>query len=85
MVRFGILGFGLHAAKRLMPGFQLAKNSSVTAISRRDLKKAKDSARTHGVPCAFDSPAELGRYPEVDAVFVATPNACYLGDVLLAL
>jgi len=85
MVRFGILGFGLHAAKRLMPGFQRAKNSCVTAISRRDLGKAQHSARTYGIPSAFGSPAELCRCPEVDAVFVATPNACHLEDVLLAL
>lgn len=85
MVRFGILGFGLHAAKRLMPGFQRAKNSCVTAISRRDLGKAQNSARTYGIPFAFGSPAELCRCPEVDAVFVATPNACHLEDVLLAL
>jgi len=85
MVRFGILGFGLHAAKRLMPGFQRAKNSCVTAISRRNLGKAQDSARPYGISFAFGSPAELCRCPEVDAVFVATPNACHLEDVLLAL
>ena len=85
MVRFGILGFGLHAAKRLMPGFQRAKNSCVAAISRRDLEKAQDSARTYGIPFAFGSSAELCRCPEVDAVFVATPNACHREDVLLAL
>lgn len=85
MVRFGILGFGLHAAKRLMPGFERANNSCVTAISRRDLGKAQDSARIYGIPFAFGSAAELCRCPEVDAVFVATPNACHLEDVLLAL
>jgi len=85
MVRFGILGFGLHAAKRLMPGFLRAKNSRVAAISRRELGTAENSARSYGIPFAFGSAAELCRCPEVDAVFVASPNACHLGDVLLAL
>jgi predicted dehydrogenase len=85
MVRFGILGFGLHAAKRLMPGFKRARNCCVTAISRRELVKAKDSAALFGIPSAFGSAAELCRCPEVDAIFVATPNACHLHDVLLAL
>ena len=31
MIRFGILGFGLHAVKRLMPGFAGAKRCRVSA------------------------------------------------------
>jgi 1,5-anhydro-D-fructose reductase (1,5-anhydro-D-mannitol-forming) len=84
MVRFGILGFGLHAVRRLMPGFALAKACQVTALSRRDLAKARASAAEFNVPLAFDSGAELCRSPEVDAVFVTTPNALHLQDVLTA-
>jgi len=84
MVNFGIVGFGLHAVKRLMPGFALAKNCRVTALSRRELGKAQESARQFDIPLAFDSAEALCRAEEVDAVFVATPNACHLQDVLLA-
>jgi 1,5-anhydro-D-fructose reductase (1,5-anhydro-D-mannitol-forming) len=85
MIRFGILGFGLHAGKRLMPGFALARNSRVTALSRRSLAKAQESARQYEIPLAFDSAEDLCRSPEIDAIFVTTPNACHLADVLLAL
>lgn len=85
MIRFGIVGFGLHAVKRLMPGFALAKNARVTALSRRSLEKAQASATQYSIPHAFDSAAALCRSPEVDAVFVATPNSLHLADVLLAL
>jgi len=85
MVRFGILGFGLHAAKRLMPGFRRARNARVTALSRRDGERAGASAREYGIAHAFTSAEELCRSPEVDAVFVATPNNCHLRDVLVAL
>jgi len=84
MIRFGIVGFGLHAVKRLMPGFALAKRCCVTALSRRDLAKAQQSAREFDIPFAFDSAAELCRSPEVDAVLVTTPNSCHEADVLLA-
>jgi predicted dehydrogenase len=84
MVNFGIVGFGLHAAKRLVPGFALAKNCRVIALSRRDLTKAQASAGLYDIPLAFDSAEKLCRSPQVDAVFVATPNACHLQDVLLA-
>ena len=85
LIRFGILGFGLHAVKRLMPGFSLARNCRVTALSRRNLEKAQASARQHNIPLAFDSAEKLCRSPDVDAVLVTTPNACHLADVLLAL
>jgi predicted dehydrogenase len=84
MINFGIIGFGLHAVKRLMPGFALAKNCHVTALCRRDLAKAQESARQFDIPLAFDSAETLCRSTEVDAVFIATPNACHLQDVLVA-
>jgi predicted dehydrogenase len=85
MIRFGILGFGLHAAKRLMPGFALAQNCKVTGLSRRSQEKAQESARQWKIPFAFDSAKALCRSPEVDAIFVTTPNSCHLRDVLLAI
>jgi len=81
MVRFGIAGFGLHAVKRLMPGFAKARNCRVTALSRRDPERAKQSAREFGIEHAFTSTAELCACPDVDAVFIATPDAMHLADV----
>ena len=84
MVRFGIAGFGLHAVRRLMPGFALAQNCKVVALSRRDSQKAHDAAVKYEIPHVFASTEELSRCPEVDAVLVTTPNACHLQDVLTA-
>lgn len=85
MIRFGIAGFGLHAVKRLMPGFALSEKCKVTALSRRDLSQAKESARKFEIPLAFDSVSELARSPEVDAVLVTTPNSLHLPDMLAAI
>ena len=84
MIRFGIAGFGLHAVRRLMPGFALARNCKVVALSRRDSHKAREAAAHYAIPHLFASTEELCRCPEVDAVLVATPNACHLQDVLAA-
>lgn len=84
MIRFGIAGFGLHAVRRLMPGFALAQNCRVVALSRRDQQKAREAAQQYGIAHAFSSTAELCRCPEVDAVLVTTPNVCHLQDVLTA-
>jgi predicted dehydrogenase len=85
MIRYGILGFGLHAVRRLMPGFELARNCRVTALSRRNLEEARASSKQYGIAQAFDSTEQLCRSPEVDAVLVTTPNSCHLNDVLLAI
>jgi len=84
LIRFGIVGFGLHAVKRLMPGFEKSKNCVVSALSRRDIRQARESAAKHNIPLAFDSVAELCASPEVDAVLVTTPNSLHLPDVLTA-
>jgi 1,5-anhydro-D-fructose reductase (1,5-anhydro-D-mannitol-forming) len=84
MIRFGIAGFGLHAVKRLMPGFAFAKNCKVVALSRRDQVKARKVSSEYRIPHVFSSTEELARCPEVDAIFVATPNACHLADVRTA-
>jgi predicted dehydrogenase len=84
MVRFGIAGFGLHAVKRLMPGFANARNCRVTALSRRDSERARESAREFGIAHAFTSTADLCASPDVDAVFIATPDALHLADVVEA-
>lgn len=85
MVRFGIVGFGLHAMKRLMPGFETSEQCSVTALSRRDPIKAAASAREFNIPHAFTSTGELCASGKVDAVFVTSPDALHLPDVLTAI
>ena len=85
MIRFGIAGFGLHANRRLMPGFALARHCKVVGLSRRDPQKAREAGAQFSIPHVFTSTAELSRCPEVDAVLVTTPNASHLEDVLTAL
>jgi len=84
MIRFGIAGFGLHAVRRLMPGFKLARNCKVVALSRRDPEKARAAAEQYSIPHAFGSTEELCRCPDVDAVLVTTPDVRHCSDVLAA-
>jgi predicted dehydrogenase len=84
MIRFGIAGFGLHAVRRLMPGFKLARNCKVVALSRRDPEKARAAGEQYSIPHVFGSTEELCRCPDVDAVLVTTPDVRHCSDVLAA-
>jgi 1,5-anhydro-D-fructose reductase (1,5-anhydro-D-mannitol-forming) len=87
MIRYGILGFGLHAVKRLMPGFTQAQHCTVTGLWRRDQQKAQDAVRQYRqFPLrAYDSPEALCSSSEIDAIFVASPDALHLEHALIAL
>lgn len=87
MIRYGILGFGLHAVKRLMPGFSQAKHCTVTGLWRRDQRKAQESVRQYSqFPLrVYESPESLCASSDVDAIFVASPDALHLQHVLTAI
>ncbi|HET9741397.1 MAG TPA: Gfo/Idh/MocA family oxidoreductase [Terriglobales bacterium] len=86
MVRFGILGFGHHAAKRLMPGFASAKQCTVRGFWRRDQSKAKEVIGDYRELSlrSYETPEALCAAPDVDAIFIASPDALHLEHVLLA-
>jgi len=52
---------------------QLVPHSALTAVMRRDKKKAKDYADRHGVGRFYDDATDLINDPDVNAVYIATP------------
>src|SRR6185369_14287617 len=76
-IRWGIIGCGNVCEKKSGPAFQRAHGSSLVAVMRRDLGKARDFAARHGVPKVYDDAQALIRDPEVDAVYVATPPSSH--------
>ena len=77
MTRWGIIGCGDVTEVKSGPGFQKADGSALVAVMRRDLAKAQDYARRHGVPRAYDRADALIDDPEVDAVYIATPPSSH--------
>lgn len=84
-VRYGILGFGLHGIRRLIPAFGHTQHSQLGGIWRRNQDKAKENAREFGIPHVFESAEALCSSHEIDAVFVTSPDALHCEDTLLAL
>ncbi len=76
-MRWGILGAGNIAnkfAETIQKMQQAGEDEQLTAVASRDLKKAEAYAEKYGAVHAFGSYEEMLACPEVDAVYIATPN-----------
>ncbi|MEN9686796.1 MAG: hypothetical protein RLZZ28_2582 [Bacteroidota bacterium] len=72
-INWGIIGCGDVTEKKSGPAFNKVPNSSLVAVMRRDMEKAKDYARRHGVPKYYAHATELINDPEINAIYIATP------------
>ncbi|WP_348267962.1 Gfo/Idh/MocA family oxidoreductase [Edaphobacter paludis] len=84
-VRFAILGFGHHAVRRLLPAFLRSQETTLMGMWRRDQEAAAKECATHNIARCFATREELCASPEVDVVFITSPDAMHKDDVLLAL
>ncbi len=82
-IRFGILGFGYHAAFRLVPSFRNCEHATLAGFHRRDPAKAARDATTHSIR-AFETAEALCASPDIDAIFITSPDALHLADAQLA-
>ncbi|MFC5471401.1 Gfo/Idh/MocA family protein [Cohnella suwonensis] len=76
MIRFGVIGTSWITdhfidAGRSSEGFELA------AVYSRTQAQAEAFAAKHGIPLTFTSLTALASSPDVDAVYVASPNALH--------
>ena len=83
-VRFAILGFGHHAVKRLVSAFAASEETELVGLWRRDQEQAARNYAEFGIARNFATREELCGSPEVDAVFITSPDAMHLEDTLLA-
>ncbi|MEA2080381.1 MAG: Gfo/Idh/MocA family oxidoreductase [Pseudomonadota bacterium] len=83
-VNWGILGTG-YAARQFVVGLQSVPGSSLVAVGSRSVEHAGQFAREFGGARAYGSYTELVEAPDVDIVFIGTPNSRHKEDCLLAL
>lgn len=84
-VRFAILGFGHHAVRRLLPAFVKCEEAKLVGMWRRDQTAAAENCATYNIQHCFATREELCASPEVDVVFITSPDAMHKDDTLLAL
>lgn len=83
-LRWGLVGLGSLAANGIMPALGRAKHAVVTAGATRDPEKGRAFGEKHRIPRIYADYKELVHAPNVDAVFVMTPNDRHLPVVLEA-
>ncbi len=84
-VRFAILGFGHHAVRRLMPAFAKCELATLNGMWRRDQAAAVKNCAEYNIPHCFSTREALCSSPEIDVVFITSPDAMHRDDALLAL
>jgi predicted dehydrogenase len=74
MFKFGMIGCGSAAEIRGGLGIRLSKVAELVAVADVDGELARKYAEQHGVPRWYTSGHELIDDPEVDGIYIATPN-----------
>jgi predicted dehydrogenase len=85
-VGFAVIGLGHISQRAILPGFRHAKRAKLAAVVSGDAKKAKLLATQFGANHAYtyDALDTCLRDPEVEAVYIATPNSLHLEYALRA-
>ncbi len=76
-VRWGIVGLGGFAEKNIVPAIVSSPRSKLLACSGRSLEKSREFATRLAIPRVYATYQELVLDGEIDAVYIATPNALH--------
>ena len=85
-MKWGILASGTIAAKFARTVNAMShEGESLVAVGSRSARKARAFADEHGIPKAYGSYEELAADPDVEAIYIATPNNLHYENALLCL
>jgi len=84
-IRWGIVGTANIARAQFLPGLREAGGGRATSVASRDLAKAEAYATAHGIDRGMEGYASLVDSPDIDAVYVALPNALHAEPTIQAL
>ena len=85
MLRWGILSTGTIARKFAQTLGGMKNEAVLAAVASRDMGKAGSFAKEYGVPVYFGSYEEMAASPNIDAVYVATPNNFHFENSMMFL
>jgi 1,5-anhydro-D-fructose reductase (1,5-anhydro-D-mannitol-forming) len=83
-LRWGVIGFGSFADVAMGPAITNTPGHTLFAITGRDRMRVDRFAKKYGVEHSFTSASDLVSTPDLDAVYVATPNNQHCEHTILA-
>lgn len=83
-VRWGVIGLGVVVQQQIAPAIVHSASSELIACVGSTAEKTSAFAQAYRVPHCLRSIEELAAVPEVEAIFIATPNADHYRMVLAA-
>src|SRR5438270_6899646 len=83
-MRWGVLGAANIAVKKVIPAMQRGEWSEVVALASRGVERAREAARSLGIPKAYGSYEELLADEEIEAVYNPLPNHLHVPWTTLA-
>ena len=83
-LRFGIIGAGGIADRRMLPAMMLASNVEVTAVMEIDVELAEKIRAKYNAKYAYTDVEELVKNEEIDAVYIASPVVFHASQAMLA-
>lgn len=83
-VRFGLIGTNTITDK-VLAGAREDERFEVTAVCSRTKERAEEFAARHNIPHTFTSLEDMAKSPDVDAIYIATPNALHASQSILCM
>ena len=84
-IRWGIVGTANIARAQFLPGLREAGGGRAASVASRDRAKAEAYATAHGIDQGIEGYQALVESPDIDAVYVALPNALHAEPTIAAL
>lgn len=82
--KWGILGPG-NIANQFVKGLKSIGDAEVSAVASRSMERANSFADMYGIPKRYDTYEDLANDPNVDAIYVSTPNPFHCEQSILCL
>ncbi|MFQ9248755.1 MAG: Gfo/Idh/MocA family protein [Clostridium paraputrificum] len=83
-IKFGIIGTS-NISHWFLDGAKECKDFELVGVYSRSLSKAKEFGKQYRAKIFFDNLEEMAKCEEIDAIYIASPNAIHASQAILCM